>query len=102
MKVPLMHKGILNGHVTEVNGEKMEMDIHLDMETGRLMETCKIEKQGDHYELVDKDTKLQPKHKRFMSNKICRCDCECDILMSTVEDVCSLCVSGIHDKEYTK
>ena len=102
MKVPLMHKGRLHGDVVEKKGAILEMNIHLDMETGRLMETCKIEKQGDHYELVDKNTRLQPKHKRFMSNKICRCDCECDILMSTVEDVCSLCVSGIHDKEYTK
>jgi len=107
MKVPLMHKGRLHGHVVsklERDGKEdiMELDVHLDMETGRLMDSCTIEKQGDHYELVDKNTRLQPKHKRFMSNKICRCDCECDILMSTVEDVCSLCVSGIHDKEYTK
>ncbi len=60
MKVPLMHKGRLHGYVVsklERDGKEdiMELDVHLDMETGRLMDTCTVEKQGDHYELVDKE-----------------------------------------------
>ena len=101
IKIPLMHNGRLHGHVVTKKGDILEMDIHLDMETGRLMDTCSIEKREDYYELV-RLTRLQPKHKRFKDNKICRCDCECDLLMPPNEDVCELCVGGIHDKEYTK
>ncbi len=52
-EIPLMHKGVLRGHVTEENGEKLEMSVHLDITTGWLLDNCeKIEKQGDHYEIV--------------------------------------------------
>ncbi len=102
VKIPLMHNGRLHGHVVTIGkGDILEIDVHLDMETGRLMDTCEIKERGDHYELV-RLTRLQPKHKRFMDNKVCRCDCECDILMPPEEDVCGLCVGGVHDKEYTK
>lgn len=53
MEKPLMHKGVLHGIVTKEYDGKLEMDVHLDIKTGELLDNAKeIKDMGDYYEIL--------------------------------------------------